>query len=772
MYKLDRPSACRCLTVAASLSLTASALAANISWQPAVTVTSDNAISLNGVFVHAGNFGTGGGHVVAAGAESIFFENRLAQNAPGTLGVGEEAGVIQGAGGRQTNAALFNVTGTSVSANFDAALDGSAWENGDAGPAPGLTDTILRVTGIDGAALTEGQDYQVQLFYSDDRTGPNTRGQRYHDGLGNFSDPVIAGDSTGVIGTFTADASGYQDFHIQNTTGESNFPVAINAYVLRIISNEDTDGDGMPNVWETANLLDPEDATGDNGAAGDPDGDEVGNFAEYQAGSNPQSSTSVPGDVDGDGLPDAWEMTHFEGLGQTETGDPDHDFSINFEEHGNGTDPNNRLDTPDEDGPGNLGDGMGDAWETNYFGDTSKEPQDDEDGDGVKNIDEWLGDTNPIDPLDPYQGVTDVAWAAPVTITDDSVLTGGGTLVHAGNFRSDNIDVEVVVGPQTITFRNRLTDNAGGFLGEGEEARVIAGAGGRQVNAQLFDAAGTTVTAGFESVLDGSAWENGDPGPAPGATDMVLRVTGPGGVPLTLGQQYKIQLFYSDDRAGSATRGQVFHDGRGHSSNAILAPSSSSVTGTFTATSAGYMDIYVQNTTGEANFPVGINGYVLSAVVATGGDTDGDGMPDAWETANGTDPGTDDAAGDDDGDGMNNFGEFAFNGNPQAGSDNGVNTSNLIDTDSSGQKELTLTIAVRAGAVFTSGGNGSQQATVGGVVYTVRGSLDLGSFTSAVSHVGSAASDDPDYELHTFRLTASEGLSGKGFLQAFATPVP
>jgi hypothetical protein len=100
----------------------------------------------------------------------------------------------------------------------------------------------------------------------------------------------------------------------------------------------DTDGDGMPDDWETQFEFDPFDPSD---AALDADGDGITNLDEFLQGTTPRDPPPPPSDTDGDGMPDDWE-TQF-GLDPLDPSDAaqdaDGDGTSNLDEFLQGTDP-------------------------------------------------------------------------------------------------------------------------------------------------------------------------------------------------------------------------------------------------------------------------------------------------------------------------------------------------------------------------------------------------------------------------------------------------
>jgi hypothetical protein len=160
----------------------------------------------------------------------------------------------------------------------------------------------------------------------------------------------------------------------------------------------DTDGDGLPDAWEI--LYFP--GLGE-GPGGDSDLDTYTNLQEFTAGSSPADPLSTPIDTDADTLLDSWELANFSNLGQNADGDPDNDLADNASEESAGTNPADRNSFPDSDA-----DNLPDAWELFHFKVLSKLGTDDSDTDdgtttgnpapdGYNNRAEFLADSNPLD---------------------------------------------------------------------------------------------------------------------------------------------------------------------------------------------------------------------------------------------------------------------------------------------------------------------------------------------------------------------------------------
>jgi len=123
------------------------------------------------------------------------------------------------------------------------------------------------------------------------------------------------------------------------------------AQIVTVSKSQDSDGDGLPDAWETQYF-----GSLNQAAGGDPDSDALTNAQEYAAGTNPTNA-----DTDGDGMADGWELQF--GLNPLNPGDAsadsDGDGFTNLQEFQAGSDPSNTASTPSPGGGGSSGNSCG-----------------------------------------------------------------------------------------------------------------------------------------------------------------------------------------------------------------------------------------------------------------------------------------------------------------------------------------------------------------------------------------------------------------------------
>ena len=417
----------------------------------------------------------------------------------------------------------------------------------------------------------------------------------------------------------------------------------------------DSDGDGMPDVWEVQHGLDYADPSD---AGDDDDSDGSLNLDEYLRGTDPQDP-----DTDSDGLSDGDEAA--EGTDPLAP-DSDDDGLSDGDEIAAGTDPL----TPDSDG-----DGMPDGWEDGYgLNPVQYNANEDPDEDGLTNAEEYLAGTNPLSDDTDGDGMGD-GW---------EMENGLNPLVNDAAGDADNDDLS------NLEEYNRGTDpqdpdsdNDG--ITDGQEV-----ADGTDPLDPDLDGDGMPNSWELENGLDPTEDDGGDDEDMDGLTNLEEYQNGTNpwnadtdhdGLPDYWELVYDLNPLVGDE----------FEDPDDDGLSNLNEYKSGTSPNSADTDSDNMPDLWelennLNPVLNDASADVdgdGLNNYgeYEAGSDPYNTDTDSDKMPDGWEVDNLLDPAVDDAAGDPDGDLASNLFEYRNGTDPQ------VYNAEYVDTDSDGMSD-------------------------------------------------------------------------------------
>lgn len=409
-----------------------------------------------------------------------------------------------------------------------------------------------------------------------------------------------------------------------------------------VFSSDDSDGDGLSDTWEISNF-----GNLTQSASGDPDEDGYDNKSEELAGSNPNLKISNPGDLDSDGLPDAWEILHFgNATSQNGSGDLDGDFANHAMEHAAGTGPNNPSSWPDTDK-----DGMNDGWEMVYFSDLVRTGTADSDGDASSDKQEHDANSHPLNPQwSPSASQLAHRWSFNGSLADSSggvtatIIDPDGNPSVGGSGVLSATNILLGGGPRGTSSCVRLGN--GGLIG-GRRTPVTIELWATPVSiqnwARIFDFGNSTSEYLFMSWTRGTTLSQDQVRWADGVSEMSNDTV----APYTLGVPWHMVMTL-EPRAGVGATTRVHWYASPASGLSLGAPK-----GTFDTHNTLWQLVDSFNDLGRSQFTADNtanarydevriwNGALTSfereayhaagPEVTTIEDTDDDGLPDAWE---------------------------------------------------------------------------------------------------------------------------------------------